>query len=204
MTVKDNNFRKRLLDHKDKELEKGFNGRQPLTNFWKMDNGWRNALDVAEQSKCTGVLAVGEEGHTSRRSTHPAQPQRDREVAPGSLDGKTEDETGTLPMEELGPKFPPHLHAVRYLIVGLPPFSMACGQAVLGLVTKEFGERLQTGLLPQRGERRAWTKLSTVKRTVPEHGPSAPVPTPATRHTSQPPNPTSPPIPQVDVWGMLQ
>ena len=141
MTVKDNNFRKRLLDHKDKELAKGFNGRQPLTNFWKMDSGWRNALDVAEQRKCTGVL-VGAGGHTSRGSPHPAQPQRDREVAPGSPDGKTEDETGTLPMEELGPKFLPHLHAVRYLTVGLPPFSIACEQAVSGLVTKEFGERL--------------------------------------------------------------
>ena len=111
VTVKDDNFRKRLLDHKDKELEKGFNRRQSSTKFWKMDSGWRNALDVAEQSKCTGVLAGA--GHTSRGSSHPAQPQRDREVAPGSPDGKTEDETGTLPMKELGPKFPPHLHAVR-------------------------------------------------------------------------------------------
>ena len=58
-TVKDDNFRKRLLDHKDKELEKGFNRRQSSTKFWKMDSGWRNALDVAEQSKCTGVLAEG-------------------------------------------------------------------------------------------------------------------------------------------------
>lgn len=97
-----------MLDHKDKELEKGFNGRQPLTNFWKMDSGWRNALEVAEQSKCTGVLAGGT---YDKRVNDPAQPQRDREVAPGSPDGKTEDETGTLPVEELDPKFPPHLHA---------------------------------------------------------------------------------------------
>ena len=46
-------------------------------------------------------------------------------------------------MKELGPKFPPPLHAVRYLTVGLPPFPIACVQATLGVVAKEFGERLQ-------------------------------------------------------------
>lgn len=107
-------------------------------------------------------------------------------------------------MKELGPKFPPHLHAIRYLTMGLPPFSIACEQAVLGVVAKEFGERLQTDLLSQRGERKAWSKMRTLKRMVPEHGPSAPVPIPTARHASCPPNPTSPPVPQVDVWGTLQ
>ena len=74
-----------------------------------------------------------------RRVSSPEEPLRERGVALGSPDGKAGHEAGSLAMKQLGPKFPPHLHAASYLAMLLPPFSTACDPAVLGLVSKESG-----------------------------------------------------------------
>ena len=58
MTAQDNEFTKRLQDHKDEELEKDVNGRKTSTNIWKMESSWRSALGVAEG------------GHTSVSAQH--------------------------------------------------------------------------------------------------------------------------------------